>query len=168
MLRRAFRGAEQGVRDILALCCVDPSRVGRDVFEAHVELARERALHGRVNSRDFLAAQRSLMVRLLRRRRFYAMVATIRASGLIVQGKRDRLVRIEATRVSGERDVVVYAFSVRDGGRELVSGRVTAVLDAAAPIRHSGVMAKPCFAWTAGTHASIRNGHSEARSLSEA
>ena len=98
MLRRARRGPEQGVRDILSLCCVDPSRVGREVFEAHVELARERALHGRVNSRDFLAAQRSLMVRLLRRRRFYAMVATVRATALIIQGKRDRLVRIEATR----------------------------------------------------------------------
>jgi pimeloyl-ACP methyl ester carboxylesterase len=38
------------------------------------------------------------MVRLMRRRRFYAMVATIRAPTLIVQGRRDRLVRIEATR----------------------------------------------------------------------
>jgi predicted hotdog family 3-hydroxylacyl-ACP dehydratase len=37
---------------------------------------------------------------------------------------------IEATRVSGERDIVVYAFSVRAGDRELVAGRASAVLDA--------------------------------------
>ena len=98
MLRRHRRGPEQGVRDILSLCCVDPSRVAREVFDAHVELARERAVEGRVNGRDFLAAQRSLMVRLMRRRHFYAMVATIRAEALIVQGDRDRLVRIEAAR----------------------------------------------------------------------
>lgn len=40
--------------------------------------------------------------------------------------------RIEATRVSGEEDIVVYAFSVRASDRELVSGRATAVLDIAA------------------------------------
>ena len=38
---------------------------------------------------------------------------------------------IEATRISGERDIVVYAFSVRAGERELVTGRASAVLDAA-------------------------------------
>jgi pimeloyl-ACP methyl ester carboxylesterase len=63
-----------------------------------VELARERAPQGRVNARDFLRAQRSLMLRLFRRRKFYAMVKTIRADALIVQGSRDRLVRVEAAR----------------------------------------------------------------------
>lgn len=98
MLRRHLRGPERSVRDILNLCCVDPSRVPREVVEAHVELARERAANGRVNGRDFLAAQRSLMVRLMRRKQFYAMVKSVRADALIVQGDRDRLVRIEATR----------------------------------------------------------------------
>jgi pimeloyl-ACP methyl ester carboxylesterase len=98
MLRRARRGPEQGVRDILSLCCVDPSRVPREVVDAHVELARERAKKARVNSRDFLAAQRSLMAALMRRRRFYRMIRTIRAPALIVQGIHDRLVRIESAR----------------------------------------------------------------------
>lgn len=98
MLRRAIRGPEQGVRDIFSLCCVDPSRVAPEVFEAHVELARERAKEARVNGRDFLAAQRSLMVHLVRRRRFQAMVASVRTSALIVQGDRDRLVRVESAR----------------------------------------------------------------------
>jgi pimeloyl-ACP methyl ester carboxylesterase len=95
---RARRGPEQLVRDTLALCCVDASRVPREAFRAHVELARERMGQGRVVGRDFLVAQRSLMARLIRRRRFYDMVAGIRARALIVQGGSDRLVRVEAAR----------------------------------------------------------------------
>jgi len=37
---------------------------------------------------------------------------------------------VAATRVSGDGNVVVYAFEVRGDGRELVSGRIAAVLDA--------------------------------------
>jgi pimeloyl-ACP methyl ester carboxylesterase len=98
LLRRALLGPERSVRDLLALCCADPSRVTREVYEAHVALARERAHEARTNARDFLAAQRSLMLRLVRRRKFFAMVASVRASALIVQGDRDRLVRIESAR----------------------------------------------------------------------
>jgi pimeloyl-ACP methyl ester carboxylesterase len=96
--QRARRGPERSVRDLLALCCVDASRIGREVYDAHVELARERATYGAVTGRDFLAASRSLMVRLSRRRKFRRMVEGIRASALIVQGERDRLVRVEAAR----------------------------------------------------------------------
>jgi pimeloyl-ACP methyl ester carboxylesterase len=99
MRRRARRSPEQNVRETLALCCVDPSLVPRDVIEAHVELARERQAYGRSVGRDFLTAQRSLMARLLRRRRFFEMIAGIRAPALIVQGERDRLVSLEAARV---------------------------------------------------------------------
>jgi pimeloyl-ACP methyl ester carboxylesterase len=102
MRRRARRGPEQGVRDLLALCCVDPSRIGRDVYEAHVELARERASYGAVTRHDFLEAQRSLLAHLVRRRHFRRMVADIRASGLIIQGNRDRLVRVESARALAE------------------------------------------------------------------
>jgi predicted hotdog family 3-hydroxylacyl-ACP dehydratase len=38
---------------------------------------------------------------------------------------------IEATRISGDDSVVVYAFDVSSGARLLVSGRASAVLDAA-------------------------------------
>jgi pimeloyl-ACP methyl ester carboxylesterase len=98
MRRRAHRGPVQNVRDTLALCCVDPSRVDPAVVEAHVALARERAALGPVVGHDFLEAVRSLTAVLIRRRQFYAMVATIRAPALIVQGERDRLVRVEAAR----------------------------------------------------------------------
>ena len=92
------RGPERMVRDLLELCCVDADRIPRDVFDAHVALAVERAGFARRARRDFLAAQRSLMNRLLRRRRFFEMIATIGAPVLIVQGERDRLVQLAAAR----------------------------------------------------------------------
>ena len=98
MLARWRRGPEWSVRSLLALCCVDPSRVAPEVLAAHVALAEERHGLKRVAARDFLAAQRSLMGRLVRRRRFFRMVAGIAAPALIVQGDRDRLVRIAAAR----------------------------------------------------------------------
>jgi len=98
MRARARRTPERLVRDVLTLCCVDPSRVPDEVRDAHVELARERATYGRVVGRDFLSAQRSLMNRLIRKEEFFSMVASIRAPALIVQGDRDRLVKVESAR----------------------------------------------------------------------
>jgi len=95
---RWLRGPERMVRDLLALCCVDPARIEREVVDAHVALAVERSRLGRTARRDFLAAQRSLMTRLLRRRRFFDMVAAVRPPVLVVQGDRDRLVQIAAAR----------------------------------------------------------------------
>ena len=95
---RARRGPEEIVHDLLALCCVEPSRIDPAVYSAHLALARERFLRAAEGRRDFLEAQRSLMGRLLRRRRFYSMVARVRAKALIVEGERDRLVRVEAVR----------------------------------------------------------------------
>jgi len=92
------RSPERAVQDLLALCCVDPSLIPDHVREAHVALARERASYGSVAARDFLAAQRSLVARLLQPRRFFRMVASIRCPALIVQGERDRLVRLASAR----------------------------------------------------------------------
>lgn len=98
MRRRAGRGPERMVRDTLALCCVDPSRVDPEVVAAHVALAEERLTYGRVVGRDFLAAVRSLTAQLVRHKRFGETVAAVRAPTLIVQGSEDRLVRLEAVR----------------------------------------------------------------------
>ena len=98
MRLRAARGPEVAVRDMLTLCCVDSSRIGREIFDAHVDLARERAARGSQARRDFLEAQRSLLWRLVRRRRFLRMVRAIQARALVVQGERDRLVRLAAVR----------------------------------------------------------------------
>jgi pimeloyl-ACP methyl ester carboxylesterase len=95
---RYRRGPERLVRDTLRLCCVDASRIPPEAVLAHVELARERMVRGRLDGRDFLAAQRSLMAELVRPRRFYEMVSRIRAPALIVQGGKDRLVRVAAAR----------------------------------------------------------------------
>jgi pimeloyl-ACP methyl ester carboxylesterase len=92
------RSPERAVRDLLGLCCVDPSLVADHVLAAHLALARERASYGRVVAHDFLVAQRSLVARLVRPRRFFAMVASIPCPALIVQGDRDRLVRVANTR----------------------------------------------------------------------
>lgn len=92
------RSPERTVRSLLALCCADPTLVSEHILEAHVALARERASYGRVVTRDFLAAQRSLMVRLLKRREFAAMVSRIACPALVVQGDRDRLVKLANAR----------------------------------------------------------------------
>jgi pimeloyl-ACP methyl ester carboxylesterase len=98
---RYRRGPERLVRDTLKLCCVDASLVPSDAVHAHVELARERLGRGNIG-RDFLTAQRSLMAALLRPARFYEMVARVRAPALLVQGGKDRLVRVAAARVLAE------------------------------------------------------------------
>ncbi len=115
MRARWRRGPDRVVHDMLRLCCVDPARIARDVVDAHVELAFERAALGRITHRDFLAAQRSLMKRLLRRRRFFRMVAEVRAPALVVQGERDRLVRLAGTQAlaAARPD---WHLEVREGG----------------------------------------------------
>ncbi|BDG05093.1 alpha/beta fold hydrolase [Anaeromyxobacter oryzae] len=98
MLARSRRSPESRVRDLLLLCGVDHGTLARDVYEAHVAVATEHGALGRRAAADFLAAQRSLMNRLLRRRKFFEMVAGIRAPALVIQGDRDRLVRLPAAR----------------------------------------------------------------------
>jgi len=95
---RRRNGPERLVADSLELVCADARRVPEDIVEAHVELARERAEYGPAVVRDFLAAERSLVAKLVRRRRFREMVARVRLPALLVQGERDRLVRVETTR----------------------------------------------------------------------
>jgi len=98
MQRRKHRGPEKNVRDTMAVCCVDPSRVDPAVVAAHIALAEERRAFGDEVGRSFLEAVRSLTAVLVRRQKYYAMVATVRAPALMVHGDRDRLVRLEAAR----------------------------------------------------------------------
>jgi pimeloyl-ACP methyl ester carboxylesterase len=104
MRRRAARlGPEGLVREMLRICCVDPSRVSPDLRAAHVELAAERLARMPWATDAFLDATRSLLSALRRRRRFYAMVARIDAPGLIIQGTGDRLVPMAASRELARR-----------------------------------------------------------------
>ena len=104
MRRRAARlGAEGLVREMLRLCCVDPSRVASDVRAAHVALAAERLARMPWATDAFLDATRSLLSALRRRRSFYAMVDRVTAPCLIIQGAGDRLVPIASSRELARR-----------------------------------------------------------------
>jgi pimeloyl-ACP methyl ester carboxylesterase len=95
--RRRVRTAEEMAMETLRLCCVDPSRVPRDVVEAHLELARRRQAYTEMDA-EFVTATRSLMTLLSRRREFARMLASIRQPVLLLQGARDRLVSVRTTR----------------------------------------------------------------------
>lgn len=99
MMRRDARlGPERVVRNMLALSCAHPDSMPQALVEAHVQLARERAGAVAAYGRDFLAAERSLIIALARRGRFFAMLKHIRARALILYGDRDRLIPQDATR----------------------------------------------------------------------
>ena len=104
MRRRAARlGPEGLVREMLRLCCVDPSRVAPDVRAAHVALAAARLARMPWATDAFLDATRSLLSALRRRRRFYSMVDRVAAPCLIIQGAGDRLVPLAASRELARR-----------------------------------------------------------------
>jgi pimeloyl-ACP methyl ester carboxylesterase len=95
--RRRVRTAEEMAMETLRLCCVDPSRVPRDVVEAHLELARRRQAYTEMDA-EFVTATRSLVTLLGRRREFARMLASIRQPVLLLQGERDRLVSAQSAR----------------------------------------------------------------------
>jgi pimeloyl-ACP methyl ester carboxylesterase len=99
LLRRgaAKVGPERMMRDMLALCCVDPSRVPADVVEAHVELAAERASTPWIEQ-AFAQATRSLVRHILFGRRLRRALRQPRPAFHIIHGQRDRLVDPRASR----------------------------------------------------------------------
>lgn len=95
--RRRVRSPEQIAMDVLRLCCVDPSRVPADVLEQHMEVARARRGYPDIDE-QFLAAARSLMGVLARRRSYLRAMASIQVPVLLLHGELDRLVPIGASR----------------------------------------------------------------------
>ncbi len=109
---RALRyGPERYVRQVLDLCCADPSRVPLEIVEAHIEVARARRRMPWTD-RTFLDAARSLLVTLASKRRFYEMVDSITSPALILHGALDRLVPVQAARDLARRradwDLEIY------------------------------------------------------------
>ena len=104
MLDRRARllGPEGLVLETLAIVCADPSRVARDVVQAHVQLMRERDKLGRQNGRAFLQASRSIGLRMADPR-FWSRVAKVQAPALIVHGSLDRLIPVAAARELARR-----------------------------------------------------------------
>jgi pimeloyl-ACP methyl ester carboxylesterase len=97
--RRKVRTAEQLAMDTLRLCCADPGRVPPDVLRAHVEFAQSRHYYPEIEA-EFVAATRSLIGVLARRRRYRATLAGIEAPVLLLHGDRDRLVAVRAARAT--------------------------------------------------------------------
>ena len=95
--RRRGRSPEQLAMDVLRLCCVDPKRVTQAVIEQHMEVARVRRGYPDVDV-QFLAAARSLMGVLARRKSYLAAMASIKVPVLLLHGEKDRLVPIGASR----------------------------------------------------------------------
>jgi pimeloyl-ACP methyl ester carboxylesterase len=99
VLRRynARVGAERLVRDTMALCCVDPSRVSREVVEASVALAAERQTMP-WGELAFSEASRSLLGELLFGKRVPAAIREPGAPTVIIQGQGDLLVHVTTAR----------------------------------------------------------------------
>jgi pimeloyl-ACP methyl ester carboxylesterase len=96
--QRRLSAEEQAAR-VLALCCVDPSRIPAPVITQHLELARKRAEFTGTGP-DFEAAMRSVLA-TAGYRRGQAYRHGIRSIGcpvLLVHGARDRLVPVGAAR----------------------------------------------------------------------
>jgi len=90
-------GPERMMREMLRLCCVDASKVPREVFEAHVALASERASTP-WTEHAFAQATRSLTRHLLFGRRLRRALRQPGPPTHIVHGQRDRLVDPRASR----------------------------------------------------------------------
>jgi pimeloyl-ACP methyl ester carboxylesterase len=88
---------EQVTGRLLRLCVADPAALPRTVIDQHVALARaRRSIAG--GDADLVLAARSLAPFLTDRRRYAAMLNSIRQPVLLIHGDRDRLVPVRAAR----------------------------------------------------------------------
>jgi len=97
--RRRLTTAEQSVRRVLGLCCVDPSRVPEDVVAAHIELTG-RMDRARADA-AYLRSARSLSLLMARPAGPLARLAGVARPTLMLQGARDVLVPLASARRMG-------------------------------------------------------------------
>ena len=95
--RARLLGPEGLVKETLALVCADPSRVGKDVVDAHVRLTRERAHLGAQNTRALIQATRSIGLRMADPR-FWVKARQVKAPALVIHGELDRVIPLAAAR----------------------------------------------------------------------
>jgi pimeloyl-ACP methyl ester carboxylesterase len=95
--RRRRLTAEQQVQETLALCCVDAERIPADVVRLGVALTEERYAD-EYAARDFLAAARSVIKLLTRKRRLTEAMRAVTAPVLLLHGDSDRLVKLRVAR----------------------------------------------------------------------
>ena len=89
--RRARLGAEAFVQATLELTCADVSKVSAGMRELAVQLCAERA-NGPDAEGAFLEAARSLGLLVTRASAYRALLASVTAPGVVLQGRLDRLV----------------------------------------------------------------------------
>jgi pimeloyl-ACP methyl ester carboxylesterase len=96
------------VQRALELCFADPSRADPEMIKAEVALTTHRhpatPADATASARVFLAAVRSLLQLVRRRRRYAAMLAAIGVPVLLIGGDRDRLVPPAAARQAAARN----------------------------------------------------------------
>jgi pimeloyl-ACP methyl ester carboxylesterase len=95
-------GAERLVQQTLSMVCADPSRIGPEVLEAHIQLTRERERIGRQNARAFVQASRSISFRMADPR-FWSRAAKVQAQTLVVHGSLDRVIPLAAAQQLAQR-----------------------------------------------------------------
>ncbi len=101
--RRAAVAPRELVRQVLDLCCVDPTRVPRELVAASVALAEERAAVPGLDA-AFLSAARSLLRVSARRGRYWAAMRAVESPVLLLHGEKDRLVPVLAAREAAARN----------------------------------------------------------------
>ena len=84
-------GAARMVDRMLSLCTVDPARVPKEIRDAHLDVAEQRAFEIDVPA-AFLQQTRSLVATVGRRRRFLDLLREVCAPTLLIGGTEDRLV----------------------------------------------------------------------------
>jgi pimeloyl-ACP methyl ester carboxylesterase len=97
--RRPRPTAEQAAKQLLDLCCADPSRISKEVIEQHMALARRRRSVPNIEA-DFMLAARSLVGVMAGRRKYAALLHRLQMPVLLIHGDRDRLVPVRAARIA--------------------------------------------------------------------
>jgi pimeloyl-ACP methyl ester carboxylesterase len=103
----ARRTPEVAVRQLIELCFADPSRADPAMLAALVGLARHRQDEpdsARAHAQSLLAASRSLLRVIGRRRHYWEMMAGIRVPVLLIGGESDRLVPLASMRQAAARN----------------------------------------------------------------
>ena len=95
--RRARLGAEAFVQATLELTCAEPAKVSDDFRATAVRLCEERA-NGPDAEAAFLEAARSLGLLVTRAATYRALIASVTAPGIVLQGSADRLVPASGVR----------------------------------------------------------------------
>jgi pimeloyl-ACP methyl ester carboxylesterase len=100
-MARNRRSPERLVAGTLEVCCVNPSRVARDVIERHVALAAQRVTFTGAE-RDLASALRSVIATLgyPGRRSYRRRISSITCPVLLIHGTGDRLVPIAVARAA--------------------------------------------------------------------